>query len=513
MTGQSMRGWLLIAAALLFPWTPAAVVSAEPQGQLTYAIHVTIAPAWFDPADNTGIATPFMVQEAVHDALVKPMPQNLMAPSLAESWTESPDGLRYEFVLRKGATFHNGDPVTADDVKFTFERYRGSAAKLLKDKVRAVEIAAPNRVRFVLREPWPDFLTFYATPATGAAWIVPRKYVEQVGDDGFKKHPIGAGPYRFVSHQPGVEVILEAYEKYWRKVPHIKRLVMKVVPEEPTRLAMLKKGEADIAYLMTGPLAEEIKRTPSLRLVSSGGQWVPAICMFDQTEAKSPWRDVRVRLAASHAIDRKGIAEADSLGASPPIGSLIPAAVEFALPVEPHAYNPAKARQLLKEAGYPNGFDAGEMVGTVQFASTAEAVLNNFQAVGIKARFRTMERVAYLTAWKDRKLKNLLFCGAGGYGNAATRVENYFVTGGTYSLGGQPDIDDLFQQQAREPDRKKREVLLHRIQQLALDRVLFLPIYALYFNNGIGPRVAEPSLGRIPLHYYTAPFEDMRLRM
>jgi peptide/nickel transport system substrate-binding protein len=123
-----------------------------------------------------------------------------------------------------------------------------------------------------------------------------------------------------------------------------------------------------------------------------------------------------------------------------------------------------------------------------------------------------MERVAYLTAWKDKKLKNLLFCGAGGYGNAATRVENYFATGGTYSPGGHPDIDDLFQQQARELDRKKREAMLHRIQRLAVDRVLYLPIYALYFNNGVGPRVAEPSLGRIPMHYYTAPFEDVRLK-
>jgi peptide/nickel transport system substrate-binding protein len=172
----------------------------------------------------------------------------------------------------------------------------------------------------------------------------------------------------------------------------------------------------------------------------------------------------------------------------------------------------SKAKQLLREAGYPNGFDAGEMTGTVQFANTAEAVINNFAAVGIRARFRTMERVAYLQAWKDKKLKNLLFCGAGGYGNAATRVENYYVTGGTYAQGGSPDIDDLYQQQARELDRTKRQTLLQRIQGLANERVLFLPVYALYFNNGVGPRVQESSLGRIPLHYYTAPFEDVRLK-
>src|SRR5207244_5078897 len=167
------RPVLLVAALALAVTTGPGAVVAQPVGELTYAMHVTIAPVWFDPADNTGIATPFMVQEAVHDALVKPMPQSTMSPSLAESWTESPDGLRYEFLLRRNATFHNGDPVTADDVKFSFERYRGAAAKLLKDKVKTIEIVAPNRVRFVLHQPWPDFLAFYATPATGASWIVP----------------------------------------------------------------------------------------------------------------------------------------------------------------------------------------------------------------------------------------------------------------------------------------------------------------------------------------------------
>jgi peptide/nickel transport system substrate-binding protein len=263
---------------------------------------------------------------------------------------------------------------------------------------------------------------------------------------------------------------------------------------------------------MTGPIAEEIKRTPPLQLVASGGQWITTVCMLDQADPKSPWHDVRVRLAASHAIDRKAIAEADSLGASPPSGSLIPPATEFALPIEPHRYDPAKAKQLLRDAGYPNGFDAGEMVGTVQFANAAEAVVTYLRAVGIRSRFRTMERVAYLTAWKEKKLKNLLFCGAGGYGNAATRIENYFVTGGLYSPGGYPDIDDLFHQQARELDRKKREALLHQIQRLAHERVLYLPVYALYFNNGVGPRVQESSLGKIPMHYYTAPFEDVRLK-
>src|SRR5262249_4386668 len=153
------------------------------------------------------------------------------------------------------AKFHNGEPVTAEDVKFSFERYKGSSAKLMKDKVKEVQIAGPSRVRFVLKEVWPDFMAFYGTSATGAGWVVPKKYVEKVGDEGFKRAPVGAGPYKFVSFTPGVELVLEAFEGYWRKVPHVKRLVMKSIPDESTRAAALRTGQVDIAYLFGGEIA------------------------------------------------------------------------------------------------------------------------------------------------------------------------------------------------------------------------------------------------------------------
>ncbi|HKB26842.1 MAG TPA: ABC transporter substrate-binding protein, partial [Methylomirabilota bacterium] len=190
---------LTLALVVLLPLaglpSPAA---AAPEGTLTWGIHVTLAARWLDPNDTEAFITPFMVLYAIHDALVKPMPAGDNTPSLAESWTVSRDGLTYDFVLRKGVKFHNGDPVTAEDVKFSFDRYKGAGAKLLKEKVQEVTVVAPGRVSFHLREPWPDFMTFYGTSATGAAWIVPKKYVEKVGDDGFKKHPIGLGPYKFV---------------------------------------------------------------------------------------------------------------------------------------------------------------------------------------------------------------------------------------------------------------------------------------------------------------------------
>src|SRR5215468_1164483 len=231
---------------------------AAPEGQLTWAVHVTLAPTWFDPAETSGIITPYMVLYALHDAMVKPMPGNALAPSLAESWSASSDGLVYEFALRRGARFHNGEPVTAEDVKFSFERYRGSAAKVIKDRVAAVEVPEVGRVRFRLKQPWPDFMTFYAN-ATGSGWVVPKKYVEAVGEEGFKKTPIGAGPYKFVSFNPGVELVLEASDHFWRKTASVKRLVFRVIPDEATRLVALKRGEVDVAYLIRGALAEELK--------------------------------------------------------------------------------------------------------------------------------------------------------------------------------------------------------------------------------------------------------------
>ena len=217
-------------------------------GQLTWAVHVSLAPSWFDPAETTGIITPFMLLYAIHDALVKPMPGNPMVPSLAESWTTTPDGLSYDFVLRRGVKFHNGDPVTAEDVKFSMERYRGAASGPFKARIASIDVIDPNRVRFRFKHPWPDFMTFTARWPPAPAGSCPRSTSRKSATTVSSSAPIGAGPYKFVSFQPGVELVLEAFDGYWRKTPSVKRLVFKSIPDESTRLAMLKRGEADIAY-------------------------------------------------------------------------------------------------------------------------------------------------------------------------------------------------------------------------------------------------------------------------
>ncbi|PYN21732.1 MAG: hypothetical protein DMD99_18990 [Candidatus Rokuibacteriota bacterium] len=502
----------LTAALLLLLLSFAAITPAvAAEGQLTWAIHISLAPTWFDPAETPGIVTPFMILYALHDAVAKPMPGKTMAPSLAESWTVSPDGLIYDFILRSGVKFHNGETVTADDVKFSFDRYKGAANKALKDKVRTVQIVDPLRVRFVLKEPWPDFLTFYASPATGAGWIVPKKYVEKVGDEGYKKAPVGAGPYRFVSFTPGIELVMEAFDQYWRKSPSVKRLIFKSVPEESTRLAMLKRGEADIVYSVRGALAEELQRTPGLTLkptILHGTQWVNFV---DQWDPKSPWADKRVRMAANHAIDRNAINKAETLGFSRITASIIPHSFEFAWQPPLWSYDPAKAKKLLAEAGYPNGFNAGEYSVDSAYSSVVEAIVNYLGVVGITAKVRPLERAAFFSQFKEKKLRNLVQSGSGAAGNAATRIEAFVAADGLYSYGSYPDVEGLFREQAAELDPKRRETILHKLQQLMHDKVMFAPIWELGFLNGHGPRVAESGLGLILGHAYSAPYEDVKL--
>ena len=489
-------------------------VDAAPEGQMTWAAPFAISPALsFDPADYQGSISSMMTFYALHDALLKPMPGRAMAPGLAESWSVTPDGLTYEFLLRKNVTFHNGDVMTAHDVKFSFERYRGTVAKRLKEKVAAVDVVEPHRVRIRLKEPWPDFMTFFGTPATGAAWIVPKGYVERVGEEGFKKAPVGAGPYRFVSFRPGVELVLEAHEGFWRKPPAVKRLVFRSVSDDTTRLTMLKRGEVDVAYNLRGPLAEEIQRTPGLKLTRA---LLAATFWIDfatgQWDARSPWHDRRVRLAAALAIDRGAINQAETLGFSKPAGSIIPSGFEFAWPAPAIPYDPARSRKLLAEAGYPNGFDAGDYACDLPFASLGETVITYLGAVGIRTRLRPLERAAFMKYTQEKKATHLLQVASSSFGTAVTRIERHMVSGGGFAFGSYPEIDDLFQRQAREPDRGKREALLHRIQAVAHERVMFAPIWQAAQLNGVRTGIEQPGIGLIDYLPYSSPYEDVRAK-
>ncbi|HKC99163.1 MAG TPA: ABC transporter substrate-binding protein, partial [Methylomirabilota bacterium] len=294
-------------------------------------------------------------------------------------------------------------------------------------------------------------------------------------------------------------------------VPSVKRLVLKAVPDDVTRAAMLKRGEIDIAYVFRGAIAEEIRRTVTLTLKPVrfyGEQW---LLFTEQWDAKSPWADRRVRLAVNHAVDRQAINESLYLGFSRLTGSIIPRDFEYSWPASPHAYDPAKARQLLAEAGHPRGLEA-ELWTDTGFAEQTEAIANYLGAVGIRPRMRILERAAYFTQLREKKLRPLVYVASAAYGNAATRIDSFVSAGGLYAYGSYPDIEGLIQEQATERDRKRREATLHRIQQMMHERVMFAPILDFASLHAYGPRVAEPGFGLIGSYLWSGPYEDVKLR-
>ena len=267
---------------------------------------------------------------------------------------------------------------------------------------------------------------------------------------------------------------MEAFEGYWRKMPSVKRLVYKSVPEATTRLAMLKRGEVDLAYLLEVPLAEEVKRDPKLKLAFSGGIGTIYIDFFDMWDPKSPWADQRVRLAASLALDRQALNEAETLGASPAHRQLVPKSFEFALPIEPHPYDPARAKKLLAEAGYPNGFDAGDCIPGRPISRWRGGHQLSRRGGHQDARCAPWSAPPSMPRWRAKKLRGSACASPRSTAMPPSRLSEIVPAEGAFAYGGCPDIDALYKQQAARPT-EEREAMLQRIQQTLFDRVRFAP--------------------------------------
>ena len=516
----------LAAGAVTAPFvsrTAAAAGEVTPAGKMTLAWHTNIATRWLDPQQHDGTATPDNFINAVHDALIKNFRDRKYDHlALAEHFEFPDDAQSATFRLRNGVKFHDGSPVTAEDVKWSYENYTGASAKLLHGKTKLVRPVDERTIRFEFTAPFLDFPILLGTAnICGAGWVVPANYYRKIGREAFLQKPIGAGPYKLISQEPGTRLVFEAFEDYYRPV-HVKRFEILGVPEAATRLAMLEREEADIVYSLPGELLPRAKRNSKIMLapVVSASWWLEFPGFL--SDPNNPFHDKRVRQAVSLAINRKAINEAESGGWGKVSGNWINNDVESALEWPEWEYNVSKAKELMKEAGHSNGFPVDWLTVLPPYFSRGERVISQLKAIGIQTRLQTMERGVYLKklegGLKEWPGVQIIMNAARVGGSWANWYEGMFKCGG---FQGQDmfcvtDLDATFKQYQSSIDRHEREQLAEKIQRDILENHYFVPVFRHAAVNAIGPRVkAEKWQDVFPTitTAYAYPWEDIELKI
>jgi peptide/nickel transport system substrate-binding protein len=476
---------------------PAQVDAARgvPKGTLTVAMHFALDPGWLDPLEHIPAVTMQMYDYLVHDAMIKPMPYGVVTYALAEHAELSADFRRAAFRLRAGAKFHDGHPVTTADVKWTYENFKGAYAKIFHDKLEHIQIVDDRTIVFHFREPFIDFLDLYNGGVSGIGWIVPRHSYEKAGRDGFKAKPIGAGPYRLVSQQAGVQMTFEAFEDYWRRTPATKTIVVKGVRDLTARMAGLQTGELDLAFGMTGKLLSRMMSDPSLRWDPNytGPWWL----MFPGgSEQGSPFRDKRVRQAVSLAINRPFLIKQETQGIGKPTGNWISSENRDALQGQEAPVpetNLEKAKQLMAQAGFADGFDV-DYTPFPPYFDMGERIMNDLRAIGIRGKMQTLEGPAFRAKVGggrksypgNRNVVQNIDPRAGG---SKANIAVYAVCDSPSSFICDPQIEALWKKHQASLDLAERERLVKQIQRVILDEYYFVPIYVNPFVHAVGPRV------------------------
>ena len=522
---QTCLRLIMILGLALCAWVSVALAQQAarvvPKGKMVLAWHTAISSRWLDPQEHDGTATTDNFITALHDALIKNHREVLFDhPGLAERYEFAPDAKSATFWLRPGIKFHNGEPVTPEDVKFSFENYRGAKADVLKDKTERVEIVDQRTVRFHFKEPFLDFLLIFGTAnVSGAGWIVPAKYYKEVGPDRFKQKPIGAGPYKLVSQEAGNKLEFEAFDGYYRPV-HIKQLTMMSVPEGTTRVAMLERGEADIVYSVPGELIERVQKNTKLMLapVLSGSWWLEFPGFQDP---KSPFHDKRVRQAISLALDRRAMNDAEMAGLGRVSGNWINNDVQYAIEWPEWERNLEKARQLMQEAGQGNGFEVDWLTPVPTFYSRGERTIAQLQEIGIRAKLQVMERGAFLqrlqSGLKEWPGVQIILNAARIGGSWSNWYEANFLCNGFNARDRVcvKELDEKFARYQGSLDAKERQQLAEEIQRGILENYYLVPVFRHAFVNAIGPKIAAQKWQDVFSTIttgYAFPWEDIKLK-
>jgi len=505
-TAQKAAGTPLLSGPLAkLDIKPAQIEKAKgkPQGTLTVGMHFALDPGWLDPLEHITAVTMQMYDYFVHDALIKGMPNGEFVYGLAEQAELAADFRQAAFRLRPGLKFHDGHPLTTTDVKWTYENFKGAYTKLFKDKLEHIQVVDDRTIVFHFKEPFVEFMDLYNGSVTGIGWIVPKHYYEKVGRDGFKARPIGAGPYKLVSQEAGVQMTFEANEDYWRRVPATQTIVVKGIRDLAARMAGLQTGELDLAFGMTGKLLPRLMADKNLRWDPNftGPWWL----MFPgYNEPDSPFRDKRVRQAVSLAINRQFLVKQETQDIGKAWGNWIGPENRDALKGDKDApvpeYNVEKAKQLLAQAGFPNGVEFEWYVAFPPYFDMGERILTDLRAVGIRGKVQVMEGPAF---------RAKIGQGRKGYPGNKTIVQNidprsggakanlgvYAVCGSPSSFVCEPQIEALWTKHQASVDPLERERLVKAIQRALLDGYHFIPIYLNPFVHAVGPRVLPDGEG------------------
>ena len=517
--GAAAASGATVAAPFLRSASSAANVVAD--GQMVLAWHTNIATRWLDPQQHDGTASPDNFLMALQDALIKNFREvHYDHPALASDYEFAEDAKSATFHLRPGIKFHDGAPITPADVKWSYEHYRGAWADVLHKATQDVEIVDDRTVRFHFVEPFFDFPILLGTGnVCGAGWVVPANYYQQVGPDGFMQKPIGAGPYRLVAQQPGVRLDFAAFDDYYRPV-HVKQLAIVSVPEAATRVAMLERGEADIMYNVPGELIDRIRSNPRLVLapVVSANFWLE---FPDFGDPKNPFHDKRVRQAVSLAIDRDAMNQAECDGLGRVDGNWINNDVEYALDWPKWPRDVAKAKQLMADAGFPNGFNVDWVTPLPDYFSRGERIVSQLQAIGIRAKMQTMERGVFLKrlqgGLKQWPGVQIILDAARIGGTWPNWYDSFMRCGGFNGRDRNcvPVLDAKFAKYLSSIDREERRALAFAIQREILENLYFVPVFRHAAMQAIGPRIAAAKWQDVfptVTTAYAYPWEDIALK-
>jgi peptide/nickel transport system substrate-binding protein len=495
------RPAILGFAALAMLAAPFAV-SAQPKGEIVVA-----SPLFNQHNDPTVLVSManHLSGDFVFDGLLNLGPKGKY-PALATGWKLSPDGKQIEFDLRKGVKFHNGDPFTAEDVKFSYEKILDPASthsyrKPFVDSIDRIEIVDPHKIRLVLKQPWPSF---FSSIRYGVQPIVPKAYYEKVGAKGFSEKPIGTGPFKLVDTKSGEWNRYEANVEYWGGAPTVKTVTQRVVKEPFTLYAMIEKGEVDIATGLTGALLDKVSGNSKLKVFTSRYSGTSAM-YFNKTKFPES-KEKNVRLAMGYAMNRPQIARTLLNGVCEPAASVLTPGTFGYLPgLQQVPYDPAKAKALLKEAGIKPGYEISYTLQTDSFPSFSnapqvlEALAGNLEAVGFKVTRESYDSNAWLAMMRGRKQPSVFYGPSSMPDDGGETLATWFVRTSMWS-GGHIDVaryNAIFDEQLKAADLKEREKLLQEFARLEDANREVIPLFWCHTVFVAGPRIKqwEPALG------------------